>query len=496
MKKDLKNALLAIVIVLVLISPKAASQETNMKNATITFAEKANRHSVSGFGGEWDPHFWRAPNVRRGCDEKAWSTVQDRIRSIGIARVRMMLMPDWYEPDNDNSDPAQTNRTAFTWDSEPMKSLYRHLDFCQETGIRVTLTWWCAPVKRQSDGAPYWLAFPNVKEWCSAPNDVAECAENVVAGLRYLLEERAYTCIDAFTFMNEPDWTFFNNDNVVDFDYYAKICRAIHEKLKAAGLRQHIELDLADDSMHRGWIKQSVDNLVGIGDRYNAHSYIFSCEDSGYPNAMRAWVRERVKQCGDKPFSTNELGTRHYQGAYTATDVETFERAFCVSQFAILGLNEGMTGALFWGLYDQYYYDGKNPVDGSNGGLMKTNLMAYVTDKWRIRPTGQAWTLICTGAPRQARVHPGSSDDTDVDAVALSLPHEAGTNILLVNRAKATRSVQLKGIPTNRHGVHTARITSFGRNGLKEPESREWTETSVLELPSETLVLICLKAAP
>lgn len=466
-----------------------------MKKVTITFAGQANRHSVSGFGGEWDPHFWREPNVRRGCNEEAWTTVQERIRSIRVGRVRMMLMPDWYEPDNDNRDPADTDSNKFTWDSEPMKSLYRHLDFCQATGIRVTLTWWCAPVKRQIDGAPYWLAFPDVKEWCSAPNNVAECAENVVAGLRHLIKERGYTCIDAFTFMNEPDWTFFNNDNKVDFNYYATICRAIHEKLKKAGLRQCLKLDLADDSMHRGWIKQSVENLGDIADHFNAHSYIFSCEDSGYPNAMRTWVRERVKQCGDKPFSTNELGTRHYQGAYSATDVETFERAFCVSQFAILGLNEGMTGALFWGLYDQYYYDGKNPDDGSNGGLMKTNLMAYITDKWRIRPTGQAWTLICTGAPRESRVYPGTSDNSDVDAVALSLPNDTGTNILLVNRATTPQIVQLKSIPTNSHKTGTAKISIFGRNGVKEPESHKWEETSVLELPSETLMLVCLKAA-
>lgn len=461
-----------------------------MKDAVVTFLPTANKHPVSGFGGEWDPHFWRAPNTRRGCDEKAWETVLDRIRAIGVARVRMMLLPDWYEPDNDNSDPARTDGKAFTWDSEPMCSLYRQLDYCQKSGIRVNITWWCAPVRRQSDGAPYWMAFPNVKQWCSAPNDVEECAENVTAALHHLFVERGYSCIDAFTFCNEPDWTFFNNDNKVEFDYYATICRAIDARLKAAGLRQRLELDLADDSSHKGWLKQTVENLAGVADRYNAHSYVFSCQDADYPNAMRAWVRECVKQCGDKPFNVNELGTRHYQGAYTATDVDTFERAFCVAQFAILGLNEGMTGALFWGLYDQYYYDGNDPNDGSNGGMMKTNLMAYLTEGWRLRPTGQAWTLVCHGAPRESRAHPGTSTDPGVDAVALELPGGAGTNVLLVNRTTAPCNVRLDAIPLTPNAANSAKISAFGRAGLAELDASAFYTTNSVKAPPETVLLL------
>jgi alpha-galactosidase len=472
----------------------AAGEELSVKDAVVSFSKTANPHPVSGFGAEWDPHFWKTQNTRRGCDEKAWETVLERIREIGISRVRMMLLPDWYEPNNDNADPAQTDQKAFTWDSDMMQSLYRQLDYCQKAGIRVNITWWCAPVKRQSDGAPYWMAYPNVKDWCSAPNDVAECAENVVAGLHHLIDVRGYSCIDEFTFMNEPDWTFFNNENKVDFEYYATICRAIDARLKEAGLRSRVRLDLADDSQHKGWLKKSADALGVVADCYNAHSYIFSCQDADYPTAMRTWARGYVKQCGDKPFSVNELGTRHYQGAYTATDVETFERAFCVSQLAILGLNEGMTGALFWGLYDQYYYDGPNPDDGSNGGLMKTNLMAYVTEGWRLRPSGQAWTLICHGAPRDAQVHPGKSNAPGIDAVALVAPGAGGTNILLVNRTAAPCTVRLENLPLGPN-ARVSRIRSFGRAGLAELETTALKESSALATPAETVLLVSFGAA-
>ncbi len=341
-------------------------------------------------------------------------------------------------------------------------------------------------MKRQLDGKPYWLAYPEVKQWCSAPNDVDECVENVVAGLQYLVRERGYSCVDAFTFVNEPDWTFFNNDNEVKFDYYAEICRAIDARLKAVGLRDRIALDLADASTHRGWLKQSVEALAGVADRYNAHAYIFSCEDKDYPAAMGAWIGARVKTCGDRPFSTNELGTRHYRGAYTATDVETFQRAFCVAQYALLGLNEGMTGALFWGLYDQYYYDGDDPDDGSNGGMMKTNLMAYVDQDWRLRPTGQAWTLVCQAAPRGARVHPGTSTDPDVDGVALVLP-KGDTRVLLVNRATTPRTVHPGALPGNPKRAEAPKVTIFGRDGLRRGTPGN---DRAVTLPGESLVLL------
>ncbi len=475
------------VIAVMALAILGALREADPVEVDLTFEETANRHPVSGFGGEWDPHFWRKPNVRRGCDEAQWQVVCRRIKDMGIGRVRMMILPDWYEPDNDDDDARTLRANAFTWDSEPMLSLYRHLEACRDMGIRVTLTWWCAPAKRQSDGAPYWLATPGVKEWCTAPNDVEEAAENVVAGLRHLIEERGYSCIDAFTFYNEPDWAFFGVDNEVDFDHYRAICMAIDRRLCEVGLRDRLELDLADASMHKGWLEQSAKALDEVADRYNVHSYVFSCADEGYPQAIRAWIRTWVQQCGDKPLATNELGTRHYKGAYSATDVDTFERAFLTSQYAILGLCEGMTGAIFWGLYDQYYYDGA-PDDGSNGGRMMTNLMAYVDDGWRIRPTGQAWTLICHGAPVGARVHPGTSAHADVDAV-MTRSDTAGTQVLAVNRGA---TVRVRHLTLSGAKGRVTRALAYTRNGLVEAES---DAESVL-LPTESVVRIELDAQP
>lgn len=476
--------MLFFAVVFVLVPKTMQAQVETMSPVTVTFAKTPNPHPVWGFGGEWDPQFWCSQNTRRGCNEETWQRLTGNIRNMGVSRVRMMIQPTWYEPENDNDDPAVINWDGFTWDTEHMQSMYRYLDFCQEEGIRVTLTWWCAPV-RISGGQPYWLACQASKTWCAAPNNIAECAENVVAALVHLIKNKGYACIDGFTFCNEPDWTFLNDNNEIDFDYYAANCRAIDARLKAEGIRDKLVLDLADDSVHKGWLKQSVEGLQGVADRFNSHCYLFSCEDEVYPDAIRKWVREQVNQCGSKPFSTNELATRHYKGAYTATDVDTFERGFLVANYAILGMNEGMDSALFWGLHDQYYYDG-NPEDGSNGGLMKTNLMAYVDEDWRLRPSGQAWTLVCHAAPCGAQVYHGQTTDTGVDAVALVLPENKGTNVLIVNRNMDQRHLDIQILPGQKSEETAYIVTMFTRDGINKQGA---IPSQKVDIPGESLVL-------
>ncbi len=132
------NPFMTITAITLVFTGTAWTQETAAPGeVTLRFSEQATPHPVWGFGGEWDPHFWRSQNTRRGCDEAAWKKVTGKIRDMGVGRVRMMILPDWYEPDNDNDDPAKTDRDAFTWDSEAMTSLYRHLDFSRRRALRL-----------------------------------------------------------------------------------------------------------------------------------------------------------------------------------------------------------------------------------------------------------------------------------------------------------------------------------------------------------------------
>ncbi|HRZ18000.1 MAG TPA: hypothetical protein P5141_10605, partial [Candidatus Hydrogenedentes bacterium] len=63
---------------------------------------------------------------------------------------------------------------------------------------------------------------------------------------------------------------------------------------------------------------------------------------------------------------------------------------------------------------------------------------------------------------------------------------------LLVNRAGTARKVTLRGIPAREVSLEKAEISTFGRNGGSEPETRAWTEPPALELPPETFLLVRL----
>ena len=74
---------LTISIALLLSIGAVWAQEESMQEATVTFSKEPNQHTVWGFGGEWDPHFWLPQNTRRGCNEDAWQRVTGKIRDMG-----------------------------------------------------------------------------------------------------------------------------------------------------------------------------------------------------------------------------------------------------------------------------------------------------------------------------------------------------------------------------------------------------------------------------
>ena len=100
--------------------------------------------TLVGLGVELDPHFL-SQNVTRHDGAKAsdWDEiVVPRIRKMDIQRFRVMLLPHWWEPLNDNGDPAVAALDRFTFESAEMQSLYKVLDVAQEMNADVTLVLW------------------------------------------------------------------------------------------------------------------------------------------------------------------------------------------------------------------------------------------------------------------------------------------------------------------------------------------------------------------
>src|SRR5690606_37044336 len=101
---------------------------------------------LEGMGAELDPHFF-AQNVTRNDGSKAedWQHVVRRVKAMELKKFRVMALPQWYEPVNDNSDPHTTDISKFTFDSPEMQSLYKVLDLAQEQNMEVCIVVWGCP---------------------------------------------------------------------------------------------------------------------------------------------------------------------------------------------------------------------------------------------------------------------------------------------------------------------------------------------------------------
>jgi len=128
-----------------------------------------------GFGNEWDS---RAYDLNKITD-KDFELILKRIKWMKLPIARIMIIGNMcYKGDG-----------KFDWNTQEMKSLYRHLDLCQKLGITVILTdWGC-----QSE----WLKVPEVE----SPND-KKYAEIIAAYTDYLISKKGYDCIKYLVMIN------------------------------------------------------------------------------------------------------------------------------------------------------------------------------------------------------------------------------------------------------------------------------------------------------
>jgi len=351
----------------------------------LTVNQCANETALTGFGVEWDPMFFRGFNSGR-TDAEDWALVCRRAAELGIQKARVMYLPGWIEPANDNGDPAAAELPAFRFGDTDFMSLLRELDACEALGIEVNLTVWgadraCTP----------WLNFPGCEDWLSAPNNVEEYAENVSVLLDYLLNTKGYTCVKELTLFNEPDWAFRgNDDNHAGIGYFEEMCRAVHNRLRRDGLRSRIKLILSDDTTTYSWLEGNVRRMSDIADGYNSHCYIFTADT---PLAsMRYWAERNNrlvnKHDPGKPYSHNEFGSPPLD-AYHEANPDAYENGLAYAMMASSFLNAGSSGMLKWCFFDQYYYEGARA-----DALMSVGLFKYKDEGWAVRPAYHAWGLI------------------------------------------------------------------------------------------------------
>ena len=382
------------------------------KTVTVTFGEP-NGYFLEGVGAEIDPHLFRQINTRHGVDDGDWELLRQRVGYMRLQKIRMMIMPEWYEPE----------KGVFSWDNPEVRSVCRILDIAEEFGVRVNLTLWGAHASKNS-----WLAIPGCVHWVSPPNDLDAWSENFCALLHWLIRVKGYTCIREITPYNEPNPAYYvKSVQEVSFPAYKEMVMNVERHLRQAGLRDDVMLCTGDDGGVAQWIQDCTGDpeFEAISDIFNSHFYYFHKESTleeivPFCEKLMKPIRSNTK----KDFEINEFGT-YWDDGGDYVDLpgnNSFERGLLCGKLLTVLLGEGCVGMMHWCLFDEYY---------SDNNKMYRGLWRFKDQNWTFRPIYYAIAPVTRYTRTGSAMFKGGADAPYVAATALRC--DRGTTYLLVN---------------------------------------------------------------
>lgn len=418
MKKNYSILYLITFLSIVLVSScKTASNYTDVSIGEATGA------ALEGMGAELDPHFF-SQNLTRNDGAKAadWEHVVNRVKAMELQKFRVMVLPQWFEPVNDNSNPHQTDLSKFTFESPEMQSLYKVLDLAQEQKMEVCIVIWGCPTSASLLDEKYahvkasFMADPKKKNvWITGPTDYNEWAENYSVLIKHLINDKNYTCVKEITPMNEPD-----GGPLLTSTEYIKMAKVLDARFKKDGIRDKVRFNLSDNTDTRTfYLVDCAENLKEEADIFNSHTYIFGYDT---PNdTIYNWEKNNVEisaRAGKKHL-VGEFGSNQTVGATRQRDIDRYDRGVLMTRLVLNFFNAGASGVSYWSLIDQYYGKDADYQQMQQLGLWKYVKEAYKTDStyhkikkdYEVRPQYYAYSLLTRFLKPGAQIHPINLND-------------------------------------------------------------------------------------
>ena len=385
----------------------------------VDIPEESNGKQLRGIGVHFDSHLFTYVNQAPfsgellkdvgPITEEDWDLICSRAKLMGFDNIRTMVYPEWFEPVNDNDDPSVIDWDNLNFETEGMKALRRILDFCQENDVAVNATFWGPNADLTSWNNPPW-----VTSFTGVPKDAQEYAESMTIFVKWC-RDNGYTCLREITPYNEPNWAYKNGEGQVVMVEYLEMCKALHDRLTAEGVRDQIQLNLSDSSISP-WSLEVMEQLntpryKGIADLVNTHCYDFSPGSS--PESIKTWSKTLSGKATEYGWDhvINEFATAAVDGSHITSGIDTYTRGVFLGNMVTGLLNGGSTGMVHWVLHDMVYH--------IPNYLMQYGLWAYKTEGWRCRPAYYAYSLMTHFTERGVDIFPVELQDDNFSATAL-----------------------------------------------------------------------------
>ncbi|MBQ2711896.1 MAG: hypothetical protein IJF71_00810, partial [Clostridia bacterium] len=350
------------------------------------------------------------------------------MQEMKLQRIRMMLIDNYFCDTEEQFTSKQYN-----WNSQKMQDVYLILDTAQQLGISVNVTLW--------GFAGQWIADQQDTEWVKPPKTDEEsrqkACELIADVMEYLVDTKGYSCINEFTYMNEPNSRYnLTYGESRGFTLYAEFVKKLHDVFVQRGLRNRILFNMSDDTTNYVWLEKCAMTLEGYADVLNSHNYQMKDDltNDAYCNrgTYKLTTVKGISETYGFPILFNEFGVDN--GFYTnAGEFEVFNsglRALTISRQMINAMNNGVVGGTFWTYYtihndDPYVLITYNKTE---------------TESYQATQLYYAFSLFTRLTAMGSEIYYIDSDDGDVCACALKSKDGRWT-YFAVNTSESDRQV-------------------------------------------------------
>ncbi len=314
---------------------------TYTRKATVDTDNIKTRDFI-GIGANDIPMAWMPESRQKGFRNVLWPVYQYRYNKAKPSVVRIWFQPDWVVTEEEDYRQGNCN-----FRSDKMCAFLKYMDMYEEAGIEVELDFgWKVSTEIQD-----WYSIPTTgsgqRSWltkaASAPKDFEGFAKCCAATIKFLAEEKNYTCLKYLSFYNESNYGDDHDFDGGDFlgyrgrskEMWEKMLRAVDKELKAQGLDKYVKYWLAEESgsdeVVIGWIDYMMENCRDLNALNGFHRYANKYDD------RIEMFREFLAHSGDVGAAATEFAV------YTPPNWNQSNIEYVMSM-----LHSGLRGGLYW----------------------------------------------------------------------------------------------------------------------------------------------------
>ncbi len=201
-----------------------------------------------GIGANDLPMAWMPESRLEGFRNVHWPVYRERMIKARPAAVRVWFQVDWVVTEEEDYLQGICN-----FKSDKMRAFLKYMDVYEEAGIEVELNFgWKVSTEIQE-----WFSIPStgpsraggMGKAASAPKNFDGFAKCCAATIKFLAEEKGYTCLKHLTFYNESGYGDCGEYNVSDFAGYCgkskemweHMLRLVDKELKLIGADKYVD---------------------------------------------------------------------------------------------------------------------------------------------------------------------------------------------------------------------------------------------------------------